>query len=456
MFPAKSASTSLVALGDGSFLVPEINHQFFANILEYAYTQDRKYLHNLSRKDLNQALAFADKYGSTDLSSALIPVLQLDFSHADFSRRAADIYRSKGKTYSQNQEFREYFRETLKTELQSRLEKDTSEEFLSQTHVQLSDAGLALLDVAQVLNSLWSTAELRVEHADPGEHWSDGGDSREQDDADKTEDEEVYSSSGDGWEPTEYKWPVGNGWIQGDNNPQPACEAAQGNFRNDNVPVTPVIMPPEDVLPEFPHQQQPFASWDAFLSSGLSRQANDTTQTNSKATSLQSISALARCVYHWIEHRDLETVITVAAGLGCTEDEADRAFEELELADVVRCVLGLDGVTAYCVKQELRQAPASPEFLPSNLNPAQEHGIEAEPHAPEAPSDKARRAYDWLRQKEANSSWAEEWWFLATQIAEGIGCTVADTLLALHELEGTWSISTRQTVCGFTEYCASG
>jgi hypothetical protein len=386
MFPARSASTYLVPFGDGSFLVPEINHQIFAKILEFTYTQDRKYLHDLSRKDLDGALAFADKCGSTDLSSALIPVLQLNFSHADFSCRVATIYRSMGKTYSQTQEFREYFRETLKTELQSHLEKGTSEEFLSQIHVQLSDAGLALLDVALVLNSLWSTAERRVEHADPGEHWSDGGDGREQDGADETGDEEIYSSSGDGWATEyEYKWPVGNGWIQGDNNPQPACEAAQGNFRNDNVPAT-------SILTEFPHQQQPFASWDAPLPSGISRQANDTTQTNSKATSLQSTSALARCVYHWIEHRDLETMITVAAGLGCTEDEADRAFEELELAGVVRCVLGLDGVTAYCVKQELRQAPASPEFLPSNLYQAQEHGIEAEPHAPEAPPDKARRA----------------------------------------------------------------
>jgi hypothetical protein len=215
-------------------------------------------------------------------------------------------------------------------------------------------------------------------------------------------------------------------------------------------------MPPEDVLPEFPHQQQPFASWDAPLTSGLSRQANDTTQTNSNATSLQSASALARCVYHWIEHRNLETVITVAAGLGCTEDEADRAIEELELADVVRCVLGIDGNPAYCVRQELRQAPASPEFLPSNLYQAQEHGIEAEPHAPEAPSDKARRAYDWMRQTEANSTWGGELWFQAPQIAEGIGCTVADVLLAIHELEGTGCIAIRQSLSGSAQYRARG
>ncbi|KIW68330.1 hypothetical protein PV04_04283 [Phialophora macrospora] len=444
MFPARSASTNLVQLGDDSFMVPEIETRFFANILEFTYTQDRKYLHHLSPKDLNQALAFADKYGSTALSSALIPILQLDFSDAYFCLRAADIYRSDWEPYPLIQEFREYFRETLKVELQSRLENDTSEQFLSRIHSQFTDAGLALLDVALVLNSLWSTAELKVERADPGEHWSDGGNGWEDDQADENGDEEVYSSSGDSWGAaehkgpvsdsqieTQYQWfPVGNGWIESDSYPQPAREAAQGNLWNDNIPAPSVIMPPEDVLPGLPHQQR-------------------------KPTSLQSASALARCVYHWLEHnRDLGSATNVAEGLGCTEHEADLALQELALAGVISCLLGFPGHKAYCVEAEWQPAPASPDFAPSNLPETPKHDLEAERVALEAPSDEARRAYDWLRQAEAKSPWSARTWFRAEQVAEGIGRTITEALRALDELQALGRVSVVMGGSGFAEYCA--
>jgi hypothetical protein len=61
-----------------------------------------------------------------------------------------------------------------------------------------------------------------------------------------------------------------------------------------------------------------------------------------------------------------------------------------------------------------------------------------------------------MRQKEIDSAWDGELWFQAPQIAKGIGCTVADALLAIDELQDTWRIATRQTVCGFAEYRTRG
>ncbi|EXJ60770.1 hypothetical protein A1O7_04923 [Cladophialophora yegresii CBS 114405] len=449
MFPANNTSTKLDQLDDDSFLVSGIQSRYFASALEFLYSQDTKHLCSIPVEGQNQILSFAAKYDNNYLLCVMIPILELDFSNPGFSSRAATIYRS----YAAPEDFRQYFRQTLKVELQTRLDDGSCEEFLSGIHSQFSDAGVALLDVALVLNSLWTNAELKVEHADPAEDWSDKGVAQEDDGKDAYDDRTSNTCGGNMIGP-DYtnQWGdyppkpsqcsrVWHAPVQCDSEPQPPCAAIKSNLQTAKVPAPSIITPPSHVVLEALQPRDPSPSWEEPLAQPLradtSHRAIDNTNDDWIATALQGTSALARCVYHHLRHRDVGKVATVAEYLGCTKDEADRALQELMLVGVVDNRVSVFGdVTVFVVKKELPQEPITTALPANDVVETEDYDkARAWPLSLGTRSEKTRMVYLWLKYEQAFST--EETWFSAQDVSDALGFDIPEALLSLNELEST-------------------
>ncbi|ETI24366.1 hypothetical protein G647_03735 [Cladophialophora carrionii CBS 160.54] len=466
MFPAYTKATKLDRLDDGSFLVSGIENKNFASALEFMYSQDMKHLRCIPVEGQHQIFAFAAECDNNCLLSMMMIILELDFSTPGFSRRAAKIYRSWGPM----EEFRQYFRQTLKTELQSRLDDGICEGFLNEIHFQFSDAGLALLDVALVLNSLWTTAELKVEHDYPAEDWGDGDHGQE--DADNHDNEDHTSSTcgenmigpdyNDSWgacPPRPYHW--SSGWetsSQSDGHPQPPCVATKSKLHTAKAPAPSIIAPPANIVAEAPQQRNPspdFASWEEPIAQPLREEISDwpidNTQADWKATALQSTSALARCVHHHLKHRDMGTATTVAEDLGCTKDEADRALQELMLVGVVNSVFRSGEPMGFCVKQEMPQKPVTTALPANNVAETEEHErTRAAPLPLETTTDETRSVYHWLKGEQ--QGWPKEKWFSAEHVSDGIGCSFSKAIVGLLELQITGRAAVRRGAWGVPEF----
>ncbi|OCT45842.1 hypothetical protein CLCR_01436 [Cladophialophora carrionii] len=466
MFPAYTRATKLDRLDDGSFLVSGIENKNFASALEFMYSQDMKHLRRIPVEGQHQIFAFAAECDNNCLLSMMMIILELDFSTPGFSHRAAEIYRSCGPM----EEFRHYFRQTLKIELQSRLDDGTCEDFLSSVHFQFSGAENALLDVALALNSLWTTAELKAEHADRAEDWIDSGDGQK--DADDHDNEDHTSSTcgenmigpdyNDNWgvfPPKPYHW--SSGWemsSQSDGHPQPPCAATKSNLHTTKVPAPSIITPPANIVPKAPQQRNPspgFTNWEEPIAQPLRAETSDwpmdTTQADWKATALQSTSALARCVHHHLKHRDIGTVTTVAEDLGCTKDEADRALQELMLVGVVNSVFRSGEPMGFHVKREMPQKPVTTASPANNVAETEEHErTRAAPLPLETVTDETRSVYHWLKGEQ--QGWLKEQWFSAEHVSDGTGCSFTKAILDLLELQSTGRAAVRRGPWGIPEF----
>ncbi|KAJ9617054.1 hypothetical protein H2200_000775 [Cladophialophora chaetospira] len=470
-----------------------IKSSTFEAILEFLYTQDTNYLAALDPKELEEIEIWATEHWSSMILAGALQVGGAYVLSAAILPRVARVYTA----LHDNTHFRAFFRNTLKDELRCRLEDgESTNELVAEVVSQLQYAPLAFTDVTKILHDLWTAAASETAFKDEMRPCGCVGDEEcsgciDEDDnyvpTGESKDYDYEYRDDGSEEETSVKW----GWAeaiaseQHPNNcrcqtddPNVKCPWDETGAADDEQPndwerdnsnaahlaafgqlANSAGMPAWSHVHDAPQVPQsnlnpappvtPFTNsvgWDyppppvvaSTNDLGWNKpatptvpedQPTDAAQAGSKSTILLDTSALARCVYRKLDHAYSESRFDLAGMLGCDAEEAGAALEELVKVGLAHAYeRGCDSIRFYTLIDDM-PIPATADKSHNNAGNDGIHGTRA---ALDATSVLARCIYHFMQKKHVFDDQPS---LMNCEVAENVGCTVAEAQDALYELQ---------------------